>query len=145
MSKTPIHPANSNIFADYASLDTPICAIPAAIQSYQMHGITRTQLSSMLINLFYFPEGYKDCLESYYLLHWEGIHLHNSLRNGTIRHNDVDYLVVYQGITPYKARREKQVKLSFRNPKKEFGLQAYVVVRALNQREMNYINATDGA
>lgn len=102
---------------------------PASHTSYLKHGITRTQLGKLLTSLFSFPSDYLDTLDNYYLLHWTGQYTTGKISDGKIRHQDTDYSVIYQFCTPSSVRSAKQVKLSFRTPKKEFALLPYVIVR----------------
>jgi hypothetical protein len=106
---------------------------PSAIASYKLYGVTRNQVASMMLNLFHYPSEYRDTLQSYYILHWDAGYLDSQMTDGMIRHSDVDYLVVYQGCTPYAARRAKQLKLSLRQAKVEFNLQAYVIIRIVQE------------
>lgn len=112
------------------------------IEVYQKYGITKKQLASLMINIFHFPHQYRDCLSQYYLLHWAGEHFSNTIEEGTIKlstdpENATEYLVVYQGCTPYQAKKAKQLRLSFRKPQNDFQLQAYVIVRILVDTDGN--------
>ncbi len=105
----------------------------STIETYKQYGVTKNQVASMLLNLFHYPAEFRDTLQSYYILHWEAGYLESAITDGTVLHNGVSYLVVYQGCTPYAAKRAKQLKLSLREPKKEFGLAAYVIVRIVQE------------
>jgi len=109
----------------------------STLESYKKHGVTRNQVASMMVNLFHYPANFRDTLEHYYILHWTGKHFDSILEEGAIFHADsgFSYLVVYQGCTPYAARRAKQLKLSFRKASVDFGLQAYVIVRTIQDSE----------
>ena len=99
--------------------------------SYKLYGVTKNQVASMMLNFFHFPYQYTDVLATYYLRHWTGQHFYASMQDGAIigTEDNIKYLVVYQGCTPFQAKRAHQLRLSFRSAKPEFGLQAYVVVR----------------
>lgn len=112
----------------------------SAISSYKTHGVTKSQVAGMVLNQFTFPEAYKDVLDTYFILHWKSKYFLSQIINGTIvRENDLisdskeEYLIVYQGCTPAILRKYKNVKLSFRKSKPEFGLQGYVLVRILEE------------
>lgn len=109
----------------------------SSIESVQEYGITKKQLHSLLTTIFHFPAEYRTCLSRYQLLHWEGKYFEARLDDGIIRVKDseelIEYNVFYQDCTPYQAKKAHQLRLSFRNPIKEFGLEAYVIVRILTE------------
>lgn len=99
------------------------------------YGITKKQMHSLLINIFHFPATHADCLSGYYLKHWQGEYLSSQIAEGSVLDNGEEYVVIYQGCTPYQVRRAKEVKLSFRKPKKEFALSSYVIVRVVTDAD----------
>lgn len=109
----------------------------SGIDVYKKHGITKKQLHSLLVNIFHFPAEYRDCLQNYHLLHWEGAWFSARLIDGSIAADNDDYLVVYQACTPYQAKRAKQLRLSFRKPHADFGLPSYVIVKVLVDSDGN--------
>jgi hypothetical protein len=99
--------------------------------AYQIYGVTKNQVASMMLNFFHYPYNYLDTLATYYMRHWTGQHFYANMVDGAITGSEdsIKYLVVYQGCTPYQAKRAQQLRLSFRSAKPEFGLCAYVIVR----------------
>jgi hypothetical protein len=100
-----------------------------AADAYKLHGITRRQVHSMCINLFHYPEQYKDTLESYFILRWNSQTFTERMNDGIIPVRDTEYLVVYQDCTPFAVKRAAEIKLSFRKAKKEYGIPGYVIVK----------------
>ena len=104
----------------------------SAISSYNKYGITRTQLHSLLINRFNFPSQYQDCLSSYFSYVVSPNKFFDMMVSGSITLREDQkcaYLVVYKECTPTSLKSVQQLKLSFRKPAPEFGLDAYVLVR----------------
>lgn len=106
----------------------PAASAPNSITAYGKYGMHRTNLSYMCMNNWNFPAEYQDCLSAYYLLQWEGKYFGEKLREGTISHNDEEYIVVYKNTTYFAAKKAAQVRLSFRKPQPEFNLPGYVIV-----------------
>lgn len=103
---------------------------PASMNAMQKYGVSRTNMSYLCMNNWNFPEDFADCLSQYYLLQWEGKYFGSQLYEGTVKHRDMEYVVVYKNCTYFSAKSAKQVRLSFRKPKPEFDLPGYVIVSA---------------
>ena len=92
------------------------------------HKVSKLEMHSCLINDFELtPEQISAC-EKYYILHWQAAHLKQVIRNGTIIHQGVCYLVVYKDCKPCDIKSGSQVYVSFRKPAKEYELRAYALV-----------------
>lgn len=106
----------------------------SAISSYKRIGVTKSLVHHLAINYFHYPAEYLDTLEHYYIHHWNPQYVAEIIENGTIVHNDISYLVVYQNCTPFTVFRSKQdIRLSFRVVIPDFNIPAYVIVRLANE------------
>jgi hypothetical protein len=125
--------------ANNPGFDFPIAQIPplSTLEAYSKFGITRNQVASLLINFWHYPDQYRNTLDQYFVRHWEGSHFDKMIKDGTLVQGDNSYLVVYQNCTPFAVKNAKQVKLSFRKPLADLGLQAYVLVKIIDQKESN--------
>lgn len=121
--------------ANNPGFDFPMAVIPqiSTLEAYTKFGITRNQVASLLINFWHYPDQYRNTLDQYFVRHWEGSHFDKMIKDGTLIQNENSYLVVYQNCTPFSVKNSKQVKLSFRKPNPEFGLQAYVLVKIMEE------------
>lgn len=121
-------------------LDFPISSAVSTlstVEALNKFGITRNQIASLLINFWHYPDQYRNTLDQYFVRHWEGSHFDKMIKDGTLVQGENSYLVVYQNCTPFSVKNSKQVKLSFRKPLPDLGLQAYVLVKTLDQKESN--------
>lgn len=92
------------------------------------HKLTKLQMHSAVINDFELSSECQTACDKYYILHWQGSHLKHVIRNGTIIHQGVQYLVVYSGCKPFDIKSNSQLYISFRKPAKEYELRAYALV-----------------
>jgi hypothetical protein len=99
-------------------------------ESYKKFGIPPSIIHHIAVNNFVVHPNYVDCFSKYFLLYWEGQYIVRECKDGQIRKDGVDYLVIYHNCTrgmilndPYS-----QYACSFREPQPEFGLCAYVLI-----------------
>lgn len=101
-----------------------------SIESYKKYGMTRSSTSYIARNYFAIPEQYQDLFAKYYLLYWTGEHLSKQVKEGKLIHQDTEYVIIFRKPC-LKVFRESQIRLSFRQPKVEFALPAYVILDTL--------------
>ena len=105
----------------------------SAIQSYQQYGVTRSQVHSLMINLYHYPDQYLDTLSEYFGYHYAGSYLHANLIDGTVSKKGYVFMTVFHKCTAQEAKNAAHIAISFRVPQKEFGLSPYAVVRIISK------------
>lgn len=103
------------------------CQTHSQIETYKKYGVTRSTVSYLARNYFSPPSSYLDCFEKFYLLYWTGDYFKRSLIDGKITREGVTYLVIYRKPC-IRIYNSSQIRCSFRQPKAEFNLPAYVIV-----------------
>lgn len=73
------------------------------------------------------PKMVTDHLASYYLLYWDYEYFNSQIQEGTIKHQDATYQIIYYDM-PHKLKNLGQVRLSFRKTLPEYKLLNYVMV-----------------
>ena len=128
----------------FGGIDTKLCSITA----HNKYGISRSALTYIIQNQFYFDKDYTDCLDIYYILQWEPSYFLNSLDNGMIgvlnkKDNERTfcmYQVIYHQTDPTKIRKaishngNSHVKLSFRVAHTEFNIQPIVLIKLYTRK-----------
>ena len=98
------------------------------IEHIKKFGIPKSEFLNALINRFALNQRQIDACARYYILHWRGSHFKDMLKYGTITRENVTYNVVYKNIKPTDIHVDTPLMLSFRQPEKEYELQAFVLV-----------------
>ena len=86
----------------------------SAIELAKYDRLSKLALKSALINNWNLESNPVWPLQEYFLLKWEGDYLRTQLKNGCIKRNNTNYLVVWHRCTPVQAFRSEWVLLSFR-------------------------------
>lgn len=107
----------------------------SAISSYLQHGLTRTQVHSMLINLAHYPIIYQDTLDGYYGFVTTGKYLRSNLTQGQIQSAGKKFMCVFHNCNALEAKNAAHIHISYRIPKSEFDICNYAVIRILNGEE----------
>lgn len=95
------------------------------------------KLADHMRNSMHMPDDMLEHLDVYKLIHWFVPQFKNELVDGTIylelihqRQITKDiYNVIYHQCTPAAAKAAKEIRLSFRKAKPEFGIEPYVLVQ----------------
>ena len=103
------------------------------IRAVQTHGVPPSIISHISVNNWTIHPSYRDCFDIYYLLHWQSKYILERISNGALEIGNYSYVVVYHRTTRGRllAAPEKQVAISFRAAKPEFGIPAYALVSLL--------------
>jgi len=112
-----------------ATTSTNLYPSPSALLGYKKHKVLPSSLRYMLQNHFNYPIEFLDTLDSYYLRYWDSKYFLKLIKDGTVTVEDTIYHIIYKDCSPYSIRKCSQVKLSFRTPAKEYGMESYVLVR----------------
>lgn len=95
-------------------------------------GVEPTVVHHIAVNNFVIAPNFSHCFKRYFLLYWSPQHLISQIEGGTIKDSDGNsYIVIYHNTSRGKLLRApqgSQVALSFREPRAEFRLAAYVLV-----------------
>lgn len=102
--------------------------------AHRKYDINKLEMHHILINRFELTIDQQLACEKYYILRWSKATLRQSMRSGTITHQGVTYLVVYKECKPTDIKSNTELVLSFRKPKKEFELPAYVLISILGKK-----------
>lgn len=97
------------------------------------YGCNRSQLADKMRNNFHIPDEYLGALTDYACVHKTGQELRHDIFDGQIIMPSKTYNVIYNGCTPYHAKRAVEVRLSFRAAKPEFQLEPIVLVQIVTQ------------
>lgn len=91
------------------------------------------KLADHLRNSMHVPDDMLQHLSTYRIQHWHVPQFKNSLIDGTIEWGEI-YNVIYHQCTPAAAKSAKEIRLSFRKAKPEFGIEPYVLVQIVSQQ-----------
>lgn len=103
----------------------------SVLKSYPIHGVTPYQVHSMMLNLYNYPPEYLDTLDEYFSYTTDPSYLADRIVEGTLSKKGHTFMVVYHKCTPSMIKHAQHIQLSFRVPKKDFGLCSYVLVRVI--------------
>lgn len=92
------------------------------------YGMTKSELHSALINRFQLTDEQIAACSDYYILRWTGQWFRKQRSMGLIRHSGSQYLIIYKDCKPTDILPTSTLFMSFRKPKKEYELSAYVLV-----------------
>lgn len=95
------------------------------------------KLADHMRNSMHMPDDMLQYLDIYQLVHWQVPKFKHCLTDGMIMMNDhrldVKFSVIYHQCTPAAAKCAKEIRLSFRQAKPEFGIEPYVLVQIVSQ------------
>ncbi len=96
--------------------------------------VTPNHMHSSVLNDWVLSEqAIKNC-DEYYILYWDKAHIFSVLTpDHTILHSGIEYLPIYKGAIFNEACT--RIRLSFRKPKIETGIPAYVLIKPAAQKE----------
>jgi hypothetical protein len=109
----------------------------ASIVAYRKYGVSPKIISWLMQNSQEITH-YRDAMEQYYLLFWEGKYLINKTIDGLIWRGGTSYVVVYaknctRGYVI--AHPNEQFSVSFRKAMPEYDLPAYCYISQANKLE----------
>jgi hypothetical protein len=102
-------------------------------QEHQMKHNIKYKLADHMRNSMHMPDDMLQHLEVYKMMHWNVPQFKNELTDGTIAISNGIYNVIYHQCTPAAAKSAKEIRLSFRKAKPEFGIEPYVLVQIVSQ------------
>lgn len=86
-------------------------------------------IHTSLVNQFFVSDSTIKLLDAYYILHWDRTHMISQLtENGTIVHNDVEYIPIFRMNINNSAITK--VRMSFRKAQEGLGIPPYVLIKA---------------
>ena len=95
------------------------------------YGTTPAIVHHIAANEFSIKDNFRHCFSNYFLLYWKSQYFLSQCHQGTILKDGIRYVVIY-GENTSRGKLiqspEREVALSFRNPKPEFGIPAYVII-----------------
>lgn len=94
------------------------------------------KLADHMRNSMHMPDDILQHLTVYRMKHWFVPQFKNALADGTIQVNELGeefYNVIYHQCTPAAAKSAKEIRLSFRKARSEFGIEPYVLVQIVSQ------------
>lgn len=110
-----------------------------AVIAYRKYGVKPTIISWLMKNSDTITH-YRDCLDKYFKLYWEGKYLLSKIQSGIIRKDNVDYLAVFSRYCSrgyIVANPNVQYAVSFRQAQAEYNLSAYCYISVANSPEWN--------
>lgn len=102
------------------------------------YGFNKYQLADKMRNCFHISDNFLSGLDVYHMKHERGNFFATMLEDGTLsfasksKGEYLRYAVIYNGCTPYNAKRATEVRLSFRAAKPEFGIEPIVLVQIVD-------------
>ena len=100
-----------------------------ALRAEAEYGISRSAATHLQNNYWVVPDAYKHIFSTYYLLNWSTGYFKEAMVEGTVERTGTKYQVIYHRTNPAEIAKYKgNVMLSFRILKREFEVQAVVLV-----------------
>lgn len=120
-----------------------------SVASFQKLGVSRHIIWRLLTEEFVFPQEFRDTLEEYRILYWSPEYVFRELyKNPQFKlrpqDSDTDYIVIFHRGSISQLKEARSIACSFRKPKPELQLPAYVLLAPSHKDSSTSSNASKG-